>query len=71
MWDSPLCTMNMFYYQLVNKEIASFSSRAEYSKSGNPGRDRGGKKVESRRCQNLSSKPQLRGDTQNNRNGLD
>ena len=57
MWDSPLYTVNMFYYQLVNKETASFSGRAEYSKSGNPGRDRGGKKVESGRCQNLSSKP--------------
>ena len=35
---------------LVNKESALAYGRIEYSKSGNPSRDRGGKKVESAKC---------------------
>ena len=64
---------------LVNKEAALTYGRAEYSKAGNPSRDRRGKKVESGdamlaakgegRC-NLTGRPQSRGDTQVNRNGL-
>ena len=36
---------------LVNKEAGLAYGRAEYSKAGNPSRDRGGKKTESGRCQ--------------------
>ena len=52
---------------LVNKEAALAYGRAEYSKVGNPSRNRGGKKVESGKrhvaaegegCQNLTGKPQ-------------
>ena len=35
---------------LVNKEAALAYGKAEYSKAGNPSRDRGGKKAESDRC---------------------
>ena len=48
MWDSPLYPMNVLL-PLANKETASAHGRAEYSKVGNPSRDRGGKKAESGR----------------------
>ena len=64
---------------LVNKDTVLAYGRVEFSKVGNPGRDRGGKKMESGRrhvatergrCQNLTSRPQPHGDTQIDRNGL-
>ena len=36
---------------LVNKDTVLAYGRVEFSKVGNPGRDRGGKKMESGRCQ--------------------
>lgn len=64
-WDIPLYAMNMFLLPLVNREAALV-----YGRAGNPGRDREGKKVESRichvategeRCQNITGKSQSRG----------
>ena len=64
---------------MVNEETALAYSRAEYSKTGNPSRDRGGKRAEierhhvaakGKRCQNLTGKPQPHDDTQINRNEL-
>ena len=67
------------FFPLVNKEAALDYSSKEYNKVKNPSRDRGGKKVESRRChvadegerqQNLNSKSQPHGNTQIKQNGL-
>ena len=64
---------------LVNKEAVSAYGRAEYSKVGNPSRDKGGKKVELGRChvaaegerhQNLTGKAQPHANVQSNKNGL-
>ena len=43
---------------LVNKEASLAYGRAEYSKVGNPSRDKGGKKVESGRRHGARGKPQ-------------
>ena len=52
---------------LVNNEASLAYGRTEYSREGNPGRDKGGKEVESERChiaaegercQNIIGKPQ-------------
>ena len=77
MWDVLL---NMYcFYELMNKAVSA-NHLAEQSPAGNLNRDREREQVESERSHvnaegkklrhNLTGKPQSRGDTQINRNGL-
>ena len=80
-WDVLvlLYTVTMcFYYQLMNK-ADTVNDQAEYTQAGNQNKDWKREKAESETCheapkgvtcQGITSKPQPRGDTQINRNGL-